>query len=261
MFAGLGVMFLIMLLNLAVSGGLQSFITNIMECKDKRMKATSEALNSMRVIKLYAWQDFFQAKLDRLRASEANWIAGFMGLGAINIFLLWLSPLAVSVATFAAMVWLGAPLTPGSVFTAIATFRVLQEPLRSFPGVISSVMQSLVYLRRLNKFLNDEELQSDAVIRLPAGTVWGGSVVPPGVSEGVSGSDGVSGKDGSVGASTGAEPSDKGKEAVNGDSQSGDTAELETAEWSVVVEGWLAVVEMMVSSKMKGDMKTVEAAA
>jgi hypothetical protein len=58
-----------------------------------------------------------------------------MYLSAFNIFLLWLSPLAVSVLTFTACVFVGTPLTVARVFTAIATFRILQEPLRSFPTV------------------------------------------------------------------------------------------------------------------------------
>ncbi|CAI7871483.1 unnamed protein product [Closterium sp. NIES-54] len=65
-----------------------------------------------------------------------------MAIGAANICLLWLSPLAVSVGTFGAMVLVGVPLTPGAVFTAIATFRILQ-PLRSFPSVVAAVAQAM----------------------------------------------------------------------------------------------------------------------
>ncbi|CAI7871418.1 unnamed protein product [Closterium sp. NIES-53] len=169
MLSGLGVMLAVMLANLLVASGIHRFITEIMSAKDARMKATSEALSSMKIIKLYAWQQHFQDKIQALRDSEASWLVKFMAYAAVNIFLLWLTPLAVSVATFGTMVALGVPLTPASVFTAIATFRILQEPLRSFPSVISAVTQAMVSLKRLSRFLSDEELQWDAVERVGEG--------------------------------------------------------------------------------------------
>lgn len=73
--------------------------------------------------------------IEDLRGQEFLYLTRYMYLSAFNIFLLWLSPLAVSVLTFTACVFVGTPLTVARVFTAIATFRILQEPLRSFPTV------------------------------------------------------------------------------------------------------------------------------
>ncbi|CAI6003346.1 unnamed protein product, partial [Closterium sp. NIES-64] len=193
MLSGLGVMLAVMLANLLVASGIHRFITEIMSAKDARMKATSEALSSMKIIKLYAWQQHFQDKIQSLRDSEASWLVKFMAYAAVNIFLLWLTPLAVSVATFGTMVALGVPLTPASVFTAIATFRILQEPLRSFPSVISAVTQAMVSLKRLSRFLSDEELQWDAVERVGEGGGMGGEGMRDGLNgNGYGGNGGIS---------------------------------------------------------------------
>ncbi|GJP66070.1 hypothetical protein CLOP_g22972 [Closterium sp. NIES-67] len=166
MLAGLAVMLAAMVFNLLIAASLRAAVAQILKAKDRRMKATSEALSAMRVIKLYAWQTFFENQIKSLRDSEAGWLGRYMAIGATNIFLLWLSPLAVSVGTFGAMVAVGVPLTPGAVFTAIATFRILQEPLRSFPSVVAAMAQALVSLKRVTSFLLEEEIQIDAVLRL-----------------------------------------------------------------------------------------------
>lgn len=167
MLAGLGIMFSIFIVNIFVATKAKNFMAALMSAKDKRLKATTEVLNSMKVIKLYGWQDCYEKKVVKLREVEFAELSKYLYLGAVNIFLLWLSPLAVSVATFGCMIYLGYKLTPANVFTAIATFRILQEPLRSFPSVISAVQQALVSVHRLTDFLTAEELQEGSVVRLP----------------------------------------------------------------------------------------------
>lgn len=176
MLAGLGCMAVTMALNLYIATRQRAYMMHGMKTKDQRMKATTEALASMKVIKLYAWQGQFLKKVESIREEELGWLAKFTYIAAVNIFLLWLSPLLVSVCTFGTMLWVGIPLTTGSVFTAIATFRILQEPLRSFPQVIASVTQAMVSLDRLTKFMTSEEIQPDAVERTPL--LEGGDMAP-----------------------------------------------------------------------------------
>ncbi|CAI7790919.1 unnamed protein product, partial [Closterium sp. NIES-54] len=75
MVAGLAVMVAALLLNLLIAASLRATVASILKAKDRRMKATSEALSSMRVIKLYAWQPFFENQIKSLRATEAGWLA------------------------------------------------------------------------------------------------------------------------------------------------------------------------------------------
>ncbi|RWV99099.1 hypothetical protein GW17_00038013, partial [Ensete ventricosum] len=55
------------------------------------------------------------------------------------------------------------------VLSALATFRILQEPLRNFPDLISMIAQTKVSLGRISGFLQEEELQEDATIVVPRG--------------------------------------------------------------------------------------------
>lgn len=73
MLAGLGVMLGIMLINLLVATQQQKTMAETMDCKDVRMKATTEALKSMRVIKLYAWQEQFERRIADMRNDEMRY--------------------------------------------------------------------------------------------------------------------------------------------------------------------------------------------
>jgi len=65
---------------------------------------------------------------------------------------------------------MGIPLESGKVLSALATFRVLQEPIYVLPDAISMVIQTKVSLDRVASFLCLEELLSDAVRRMPSGS-------------------------------------------------------------------------------------------
>lgn len=72
----------------------------------------------------------------------------------------------MSFATFAVYVLISnSPLSVQVVFVAIPLFNLLQFPLSVFPNVITSVIEANVALRRVEKFLIAEELDSQAVIR------------------------------------------------------------------------------------------------
>src|SRR5215471_11531541 len=57
------------------------------------------------------------------------------------------------------------PLNVQLVFVAIPLFNLLQFPLTVFPSVIMSGVEAMVALRRVEKFLCAEELDSQAVIK------------------------------------------------------------------------------------------------
>lgn len=146
---------------------IERFQARLMKAKDERMKATAECLRSMRTLKLYAWENRFLAKIEELRKEESHWLAKSLYTTSVNTFIFWATPTFVSVFTFATCVLLDIPLTSGRVLSALATFRVLQEPLRNFPDLVSTIAQTKVSLSRIWHFLQESELRSDAVTRMP----------------------------------------------------------------------------------------------
>jgi ABC-type multidrug transport system fused ATPase/permease subunit len=160
---------LIMLANLPLSRMQENFEEKIMEAKDTRMKAMSEVLRNMRILKLQGWEMKFLQKIIGLRKNEASWIKKFMYADAGVTFLLWGTPTFVAVITFSTCMLMGIPLSSGKVLSALATFRVLQEPIYNLPETISMIIQTKVSLERISSFLCLEDLPNDVVHRAPKG--------------------------------------------------------------------------------------------
>ncbi|XP_072977430.1 ABC transporter C family member 10-like [Typha angustifolia] len=141
------------------------FQSKLMEAQDMRLKAMSEALVNMKVLKLYAWERHFKKVIEGLREVEYKWLSAFQLRKAYNSVLFWSSPVFVSAATFSTCYFLGIPLDPSNVFTFVATLRLVQDPVRQIPDVIGIVIQAKVAFARISKFLDAPELQSGQVRR------------------------------------------------------------------------------------------------
>ncbi|KAF6172964.1 hypothetical protein GIB67_006340 [Kingdonia uniflora] len=161
--AALVVIVLTVLCNAPLAKLQHKFQTKLMVEQDKRLKATSEALVNMKVLKLYAWETHFKNVIESLRKEEYRWLSGVQLRKAYNGFLFWSSPVLVSAATFGACYFLRVPLHASNVFTFLSTLRLVQDPVRTIPDVIGVVIQAKVALARIVKFLEAPELQISSV--------------------------------------------------------------------------------------------------
>lgn len=118
----------------------------------------------MKIIKLQAWEDTSSAKIQNTRNLERHWLSILIYLLGINIFFLWVVPVAVSSVTFTFCLLVeGQTLTSAVVFTTISTFRILREAMGIFPQALMTISQALNSLDRLQRFLWTEELEQGAV--------------------------------------------------------------------------------------------------
>lgn len=138
-------------------------LTELMVTQDRRLKALTEAVTSMKVLKLYAWETHFMKVIERLRKEEATWLSAVLSQRGYYIVLFWSSTIIVSVVTFWACHFLGIPLDTSTVFTFLATLRILQEPIRLLPDVVGVFIEAKVALTRISKFLEEPELQQKHV--------------------------------------------------------------------------------------------------
>ncbi|XP_042375801.1 ABC transporter C family MRP4-like [Zingiber officinale] len=145
----------------------EEYQDHLMTAKDERMRKTTECLRNMRILKLQAWEDKYRLKLEDMRNVEFKWLKKALYTQSVVTFIFWGSPIFVSVITFATSILLGGQLTAGGVLSALATFRILQEPLRNFPDLVSMIAQTKVSLDRISGFLQEEELRDDATIVVP----------------------------------------------------------------------------------------------
>uniref|UniRef100_A0A2N9EG28 ABC-type xenobiotic transporter n=1 Tax=Fagus sylvatica TaxID=28930 RepID=A0A2N9EG28_FAGSY len=161
---------LVMLANYPLGKLEEKFQDKIMESKDRRMKATSEILRNMRILKLQGWEMKFLSKITKLRETEAGWLKRYVYSMAMTTFIFWGAPTFVSVITFGACILMGIPLESGKILSALATFRILQQPIFNLPDTIAMIAQTKVSLDRIVSFLRLDDLQLDAIENLPKGS-------------------------------------------------------------------------------------------
>ncbi|XP_061375642.1 ABC transporter C family member 3 isoform X3 [Gastrolobium bilobum] len=158
---------IVMLANVPLGSLQEKFQDKLMESKDKRMKATSEVLRNMRILKLQGWEMKFLSKITELRKTEQGWLKKYVYTSAMTAFVFWGAPTFVSVVTFGTCMLIGIPLESGKILSALATFRILQEPIYNLPDTISMIAQTKVSLDRIASFIRLDDLQSDVVEKLP----------------------------------------------------------------------------------------------
>ncbi|KAH7839822.1 hypothetical protein Vadar_009200 [Vaccinium darrowii] len=136
------------------------YLTKLMVAQDRRLKAMTEALMNMKVLKLYGWENHFKNVVEEARREESNYLSAVLSQRGYYLVLFWVSPIIVSVATFWACYLLGITLNASNVFTFLATFRILQEPIRLIPDVLAVFIEAKVSFSRIMKFLDAPELQN-----------------------------------------------------------------------------------------------------
>ena len=162
-FAALVVIILTVLCNTPLAKLQHKSQSKLMVAQDERLRACSEALVNMKVLKLYAWETHFKNVIEKLREVEYKWLSGAQLRRGYNRFLFTASPVLVSATTFGACYFLRIPLNAGNVFTFVAALRLVQDPIRMIPDVIGVVIQAKVAFARIVKFLEAPELQTSNV--------------------------------------------------------------------------------------------------
>ncbi|XWS74705.1 hypothetical protein CRYUN_Cryun01aG0020700 [Craigia yunnanensis] len=165
--AALTATLIVMACNIPITRIQKRYQSKIMDAKDDRMKATSEILRNMKTIKLQAWDSQFLHKLESLRKVEYKWLWKSLRLAATSAFIFWGSPTFISVVTFGACMLMGIQLTAGRVLSALATFRMLQDPIFNLPDLLSVIAQGKVSADRVASYLQEEEIEQDAIEYVP----------------------------------------------------------------------------------------------
>ncbi|KAG6854494.1 hypothetical protein C0991_006096 [Blastosporella zonata] len=158
-FFGLGVTCLFLPLNHFAGKVVVGAQENLMKARDERVALMNEILGGIRMLKFMAWERNFEARVLKVREKELK----YQKLN-YSIETLWNaiwngSPILVTLISFWHFaVVRGEVLTPSIAFTSIIVFNEMKFALNALPETFINLLQSMVSLRRIEKYMNGMEV-------------------------------------------------------------------------------------------------------
>ncbi|XP_014486459.1 PREDICTED: multidrug resistance-associated protein 1 isoform X2 [Dinoponera quadriceps] len=168
--AGLAVMIILIPVNAFIANKVKTLQIKQMKNKDERVKLMNEVLNGIKVLKLYAWEPSFEQQILKIRTKEIQVLKEAAYLNAGTSFIWSCAPFLVSLVSFATYVLIDEKnvLNSTTAFVSLSLFNVLRFPLSMLPMMISNIVQAYVSVKRINKFMNMDDLDPNNVQHDPS---------------------------------------------------------------------------------------------
>lgn len=126
---------------------------------DERVRLTSETIYSCGIIKMYAWEEYFEKAIKQMRERELKAIEGSLNLRSINLSLFYGAIKLLLMVIFVAYVLMGYTFDGVKVFTAITLTNSMRSYLTLlFPLSVAQVSELHITLDRIRQFLIQEDL-------------------------------------------------------------------------------------------------------
>uniref|UniRef100_A0AAQ5X0B9 ATP-binding cassette, sub-family C (CFTR/MRP), member 12 n=1 Tax=Amphiprion ocellaris TaxID=80972 RepID=A0AAQ5X0B9_AMPOC len=120
---------------------------------DSRVRTMNEILNSIKLIKMYAWEGSFEKKVAGLRKNEKKHVRSVNYIQNINHSITSIIPTLATVLTFLVHTLVGLPLNTSNAFTTIAIFNAMRYCLALMPMCAKALAEAAVSIARLQKIL------------------------------------------------------------------------------------------------------------
>ncbi|KAN0028786.1 hypothetical protein ACTFIV_010644 [Dictyostelium citrinum] len=135
---------------------------------DGRVKVTSEILQAMKIIKLYAWEDSFAKKVINRRNNEIKLLFSFTRYRTFLIAMIGAIPTAASILVFSTYYGYNGSLDAGKIFSALSYLNLLKIPLSFLPILIALGIQMQIASKRVTDFLLLPEMKEIQQIDNPS---------------------------------------------------------------------------------------------
>ncbi|RHY25271.1 hypothetical protein DYB32_008414, partial [Aphanomyces invadans] len=130
----------------------------ILTVQSERVKLTNEILQGVRVVKLYAWEDPLEARIEAIRNQELLLLKKYQYVRVLNTVTLSIAPILSLVLCLAVFVAQGNELKPAIAFTALAYMNVARLPCTVFSSSIMFASEAFASCARVGKFLLADEI-------------------------------------------------------------------------------------------------------
>ncbi|KAJ3338789.1 hypothetical protein HDU91_001122, partial [Kappamyces sp. JEL0680] len=126
---------------------------------DARVGIMNELLQGIRIVKYFAWENYFTKKIlearERELASIVKLFGAYVGFGVLGNG----SGIIIAFFTFwVYVVFAGKRLDAATAFTAINLLNVVRQTIAWLPQIVMSAFKAKVSLDRIAKYLNEREI-------------------------------------------------------------------------------------------------------
>ena len=162
---GFGVMIVFLFLNYYFRKKFSFYLKLHFKKSDQRMRIVTETFNNLKVIKLYGWDDVFLPKIQKARDEELSALDKRYQITQVSQTLLWLAPIAMSVAAIGAYQYFNDSFKIEDMFTCLGIFTSIQNPMRMLPVTFDNIVETINSLSRIEKFLREPEINKNLMIK------------------------------------------------------------------------------------------------
>ena len=160
---GMVVLIVILIVSSCIESKRIKYQKDILKLKDRRIKTTSQAFETIKVVKLYSWEDYYINKIKEERNNELEVLRKIQMIAMIINGIFWSTGTIVSLVSIIAFNIFDSHMEISNILTSIYIFNCLGEPLFLFPEYITGLFDSFVSLHRIEGFLKAKEFNKDQI--------------------------------------------------------------------------------------------------
>ncbi|KAL3227520.1 hypothetical protein MRX96_004218 [Rhipicephalus microplus] len=143
----------------------KKFWKKAIKARDERLKATTDLLSTIRVVKMYAWEDALRENVQRTRDVELKWLLRVNMLDAI-FDCIYNSTSSVLMIILFSTLYLLEPnlvLTPALSFSSVSLLYMTDLSMNGCGQALRNLSQGMLSLKRIADFCMTEEQEENAV--------------------------------------------------------------------------------------------------
>lgn len=130
------------------------------EVRDRKTSLLNEVIQAVRMIKFNAWESKASARIQHFRDEELHYQKWIYLIETLQGVLMAFSPIAANLVAFGWYTLVQKnSLTPSVGFTSLQILDELRFSLTYIPEAISQLIQTFVSLRRIQRYLESEEVE------------------------------------------------------------------------------------------------------
>uniref|UniRef100_A0A7S1VDZ8 Uncharacterized protein n=1 Tax=Grammatophora oceanica TaxID=210454 RepID=A0A7S1VDZ8_9STRA len=145
-----------------IMGRIYGATRSMVKDTDRRVKTVNEAIQGIRCVKMYTWEESFEKEIGSSRQAELNCLRSVAYLRSFSRAYMSALPAVAAVVTFVVYAYAtNRPTTASTLFAALVAFEQLRFPLMFYPMALALLVQAKVSLHRVAIFLGMGEVVTE----------------------------------------------------------------------------------------------------